>query len=152
MKEQIFKGEAAREWLLGGEGNRWIENNFQNIKIFRSKDRSPIWALVYQPNYYKQTGWIGHECWDGKTDECEVLIDPNGVQEIYLSRSRIYREELLEPRDVREDVREADSCIRITLPILIVQLNHQYHEKSFGRLGFAESLRVWINPESGLGK
>jgi len=148
MKEQTFKGEEAKEWLLRGEGECWIFNNFSRIRIFPSRypyrtHNFPLWSIIYQSSE-PLSGSIIRSCGLKSPDACEVLIDPNGVQEIYLSRSRIHREEVLGPMECLE----ADTCIRITLPILIVELYHDYYQKSFGRLGFAESLRVRINPES----
>jgi hypothetical protein len=152
MKEQTFKGEEAKEWLLRGEGERWIFNNFSRIRIFPSRypyrtHNFPLWSIVYQSSE-PLSGSIIRSCGLKNPDGCEVLIDPNGVQEIYLSRNRVYKEEVFGDMAFHE----ADTYLRITLPILIVNLYHDYYQKSFGRLGFAESLSVRINPESGLGK
>jgi hypothetical protein len=144
MPEQTFKGEEAKKWLLDeGRKHWWIRTNFRKIHILRNEAYHPLWRIIYLPIELQggllEGKYLG-DYLDGRTDTCDICFDPNGVQTIYFSRSRFEVPEI-------EEAGEADSHLCITLRWLIVELTHAYYKKSFGRLGYAESLTVRINPE-----
>jgi len=97
---QTFKGKEATTWLLN-EGKWWINHHFRRVKIYYVHNELPRWRIIYQESKF----------FSRRTDECKVMFDHRDLQEIYFSS--------IEASSRRE------ACIRITLPILVIELNQR---------------------------
>jgi hypothetical protein len=113
---------------LLNEGTWWINDHFRRVKIYYNEKHVPRWCIVYHKG----------------TDRCEVKFDHRDLREIYFS--------------LIEASRKREVCIRISLPILVIELNQRPMKVGSNTFDIwdyfptgpnhTESLSVRVNPEA----